>query len=73
MKVDAFDSEEETPDAEDPRWKEVLGMQRLGPDKEHEYVGTSLSNVEEAAYTHLKMTIVPDGGVKRFRVFGTKV
>ncbi|KAL8997780.1 MAG: hypothetical protein Q9169_003029 [Polycauliona sp. 2 TL-2023] len=72
MKIDAFDGEE-SPYAEDPRWREVLGIQKLGADQEHEYAGSSLSNVQEAAYTHLKMTIVPDGGVKRFRVFGTRL
>ncbi|KAL8724353.1 MAG: hypothetical protein Q9181_006864 [Wetmoreana brouardii] len=71
MRLDACDCGDETPNAEDPRWTEVLGLQRLGPNKEHEYADQSLSNVEGAAYTHLKMTIVPDGGVKRFRVFGT--
>ncbi|KAL8659762.1 MAG: hypothetical protein Q9226_000258 [Calogaya cf. arnoldii] len=73
MKVDGLDSEEDSPGAEDPRWNEVLGVQRLGPDKEHEYAGSSLSRVEQVAYTHLKMTIMPDGGVKRFRVFGTRL
>ncbi|KAL8674452.1 MAG: hypothetical protein Q9168_001117 [Polycauliona sp. 1 TL-2023] len=73
MKIDAFDGKEETPDAEDPRWKEVLGIRKLGADLEHEYAGSSLSNVGEGAYTHLKMTIMPDGGVKRFRVFGTRL
>ncbi|KAL8712581.1 MAG: hypothetical protein Q9220_003112 [cf. Caloplaca sp. 1 TL-2023] len=73
MKVDACDCVAGTPKAEDTRWKEVVGLQKLGPDKEHEYAGPSLNHVEGAAYTHLKMTIVPDGGVKRFRVLGTRV
>ncbi|KAI4093162.1 MAG: hypothetical protein L6R37_007429 [Teloschistes peruensis] len=60
-------------EAEDERWSEVVGVQRLGPDREHVYEGEELKNVEGAAYTHLKMTIFPDGGVKRFRVFGTRV
>ncbi|KAL8689556.1 MAG: hypothetical protein Q9218_004795 [Villophora microphyllina] len=64
---------EKTANAEDARWTEVVGLQRLGPDKEHEYAGPDLSNVDSAVYTHLKMTIVPDGGVKRLRVFGTRV
>lgn len=72
-KVDACDCEGETPKADDARWKEVLGVQKLGPDKEHEYAGSSLNSVAGAAYTHLKLTIIPDGGVKRFRVFGTRV
>ncbi|KAL8775641.1 MAG: hypothetical protein Q9209_000137 [Squamulea sp. 1 TL-2023] len=72
MKIDAWDSEG-VPNTEHPQWKEVLGVQKLGPDKEHEYADSSLSNVDGAAFTHLKMTIIPDGGVKRLRVFGTRV
>ncbi|KAL8888066.1 MAG: hypothetical protein Q9215_004446 [Flavoplaca cf. flavocitrina] len=73
MKIEALDDGEGSPDPEDSRWKDILGLQRLGPDKEHEYAASNLSNVEGAAYTHLKMTIVPDGGVKRFRVFGIRL
>ncbi|KAL8728941.1 MAG: hypothetical protein Q9166_005036 [cf. Caloplaca sp. 2 TL-2023] len=73
MKVEAYDCGEETLDDEDPWWTEILGLQKLGPDKEHEYAGSDLKNVERTPYTHLKMTIVPDGGVKRFRVFGSRV
>lgn len=73
MKIEALEDGEGSPDPEDSRWKEILGIQRLGPDKEHEYAASNLSNVEGAAYTHLKMTIVPDGGVKRFRVFGERL
>lgn len=72
MKIDAMDCEEDTPNAEDQRWEEVVGLHELGPDREHEYAGPNLKNVEGVAYTHLKLTIVPDGGVKRFRVFGTR-
>ena len=70
--VHAAECGEEVLKAEDPRWKEVVGLQDLGPDKEHEYAGPSLKNVEETTYTHVKLSIVPDGGVKRFRVFGTR-
>ncbi|KAL8957430.1 MAG: hypothetical protein Q9183_006063 [Haloplaca sp. 2 TL-2023] len=73
MKVEGCDCGEETPEAEDGRWVEVIPLQKLGPDKEHEYAGPQLSTAEGAAYTHLKMTIVPDGGIKRFRVFGKRV
>lgn len=52
---------------------EVLGLQDLGPDREHEFGEDVLRNIKDRAYTHVKMTIVPDGGVKRFRVFGTVV
>ena len=71
VRVDACDAGSELPSPEDSRWVGILDLQKLGPDKEHEYAGTSLQNME-SAYTHLKMTILPDGGVKRLRAFGTR-
>lgn len=58
---------------EEGNYVEVLGLEDLGPDREHEFGEAVLRNIKDRAYTHVKMTIVPDGGVKRFRVFGTVV
>lgn len=55
--------------AEGGDWKEVVEEQKLGPDAEHEFI---ISGDEEKGYTHIKMTILPDGGVKRLRVFGVR-
>lgn len=52
---------------------EILALKDLGPHREHEFGEDVLRNTKDRAYTHVKMTIVPDGGVKRFRVFGTVV
>jgi allantoicase len=67
------------------RWVELVGEQRLGPDAEHEFLvgndGEPDHSPRETApdgdgsprgYTHVKMTIIPDGGVKRLRVFGVR-
>lgn len=54
---------------EEVDWMEVVGEQTLGPDAEHEYF---ISGDEKRGYTHVKMTIIPDGGVKRLRVFGIR-
>jgi len=54
-------------------WTEILQPARSGPDQESDYEGDCLVNVEGKAYTHVKMVIIPDGGVKRLRVFGTLV
>lgn len=71
VRIDGGRFGEEEVGCEDERWQEVLALQKLGPDAEHEYGGREmLKNVEGNVYTHFKMTIVPDGGVKRFRVFG---
>ncbi|KAI9746156.1 MAG: Allantoicase [Claussenomyces sp. TS43310] len=49
-------------------WEDLIEASECGPDKEH--VFESLSS--EQPYTHVKLTIIPDGGVKRMRVFGTR-
>jgi allantoicase len=50
----------------------VLAPQKSGPDVEIEYK-SELKEVEGKRYTHAKLVIIPDGGVKRFRVFGRRV
>ena len=61
------------PGPDDGLWVEVLGVEKVGPDAVHEFAEGKLVNVDERAYTHIKMTMIPDGGVKRLRVFGTRV
>ena len=72
VRVDAIDAESQEPDVGDGGWEEILDVQKPGPDREHEYGGDVLKGVEGKGYTHAKLTILPDGGVKRFRVFGTR-
>lgn len=56
----------------DGRWIEVVGVQEgLGPDRE--FVFQNPMDHSERVFTHVKLTIIPDGGVKRFRVFGTRI
>lgn len=64
----AFDTD---PPHDDGAWVEVLAPQKSGPDREHVYQA-ELSEVQDRTYTHVKLVIIPDGGVKRFRIFGTK-
>ncbi len=71
MRVDGIDAGGETPEVDDERWVEVVREQELGPDKEHDFVASVRQNGDRELYTHLKLTIMPDGGVKRFRAFGT--
>ncbi|KAI9714950.1 MAG: hypothetical protein M1812_006263 [Candelaria pacifica] len=62
--------EEGEPQAGDQGWVRVVGETSVGPDREHEFqVGEEGSG---RVFSHLKLVIVPDGGVKRFRVFGTR-
>lgn len=50
-------------------WTEILPPKPCGPDREHEFE-IDPSKVEE--WTHVKLTILPDGGVSRLRALGRK-
>lgn len=74
VQVEGLDAEEgeEVVGGDDERWAEIVGPQGCEKDKEHVFAGGLLKSVEGRTFTHMKMTIIPDGGVKRFRVFGTR-
>ncbi|KAG7098760.1 hypothetical protein E1B28_000669 [Marasmius oreades] len=55
--------------AEDQDWKVVLPRIKLGPHRQHFF---QLENVAGVLYTHVKVTIHPDGGIKRVRVIGRR-
>ena len=58
----------EKEDKGEEEWKVLGTVEQCEKDKEHEIV------IEGGVVcTHAKMVIIPDGGVKRFRVFGTRV
>jgi allantoicase len=48
-------------------WRELLARTTLQPNHAHVYADAIDTN---AAATHLRLNIYPDGGVSRFRVFG---
>lgn len=54
---------------EDGEWSLILPRTKLGPHRQHHF---QLENVEGNLYTHVKVTIHPDGGIKRVRIIGTK-
>ena len=60
------------PAADDARWVEILAPQKTGPDREHKYEGEQLGEVENKVWSHVCLRIIPDGGIKRFRVFGRR-
>lgn len=62
------------PEHDSKEWAEVLEPQKCGPDKEHEFENEVLRGMEgeEKVYGFVKMVIIPDGGVKRLRVFGRR-
>lgn len=54
-------------------WTQILVPTPTGPDREHEYGLDMLDHVRGTRYSHVKLVIIPDGGVKRLRVFGRPV
>ena len=55
------------PQASESSWTEILPRSSLGPHRQHYF---QLANVTGKVFTHVRMTIYPDGGVKRIRVIG---
>lgn len=50
---------------DDTEWIDIVGKSKTGPDSIHEYsIGKQLN------ISYVKLTIIPDGGVKRIRVIG---
>lgn len=64
---------EATPKHDDnDAWIQILAPQKTGPDQEHVYGSDLLEDVTDKAYAYVKLVIIPDGGVKRVRVFGKR-
>ena len=67
---------EEEPKFDSEGWKALTnGEQKCQADFEHVYEGDALmvkEPPEGEMWTHIKMTIIPDGGVKRLKVFGRR-
>ena len=56
------DEEENLKDAD---WKTILSQSKLQADVEHKFKSES-----QDAFTHVKLTIFPDGGISRMRLWG---
>ncbi|GJN92527.1 hypothetical protein Rhopal_005557-T1 [Rhodotorula paludigena] len=59
-------STEECPSYDSAGWTRLLDETKLGPHRQHFY---QLSHPEKA-WTHARLNIYPDGGVKRLRLYG---
>lgn len=69
VKVEAIDWEGAgPPDALSGGWTDLVAPSRCGPDQEHAFE----SLVRGTAFTHVKLVMIPDGGVKRIRVFAKR-
>lgn len=54
-------------DAEDSRWEKLLPVVPLGPNSRHLFQIPTTTK----SYSHIKLHMIPDGGIGRFRVYGT--
>ncbi|KAF5351866.1 hypothetical protein D9756_007571 [Leucocoprinus leucothites] len=50
-------------------WTLILPRTKLGPHRQHYF---QLENVEGMTFTHVRVTIYPDGGIKRVRLIGQR-
>lgn len=50
-------------------WKIILTKRKLQPHRTHEYLKDDLKS--KGPFSHIKITIAPDGGLSRIKVFGT--
>lgn len=68
-KIDAIEWKESSePGAEAEGWTEIVPPSKCGPDQEHDFA----SSLQDISFTYVKITIIPDGGVKRLRVLGRR-
>ncbi|KAI9766714.1 MAG: Allantoicase [Geoglossum simile] len=66
--------EGDQPDWKGDSWVEILGPQKCRAHYEHVFEEAVLCGAGGGkAWTHVMLTMIPDGGVKRFRVFGSRV
>lgn len=69
-KLDAIEWKDDgEPGADAQGWIEVLEPSKCGPDQEHAFD----CKFPDTPFTHVKLTIIPDGGVKRLRVLAKRV
>jgi allantoicase len=56
------------PEVDAEAWADIAPPSRCGPDQEHKFG----SLITDKAITHVKLIMIPDGGVKRLRVYGKR-
>jgi allantoicase len=73
--VHGFVEGKEDPSHDNPGWVELVkGEKRCQADTEHIFEGNDLAagGEDTRVFTHVKLTLIPDGGVKRLRIFGRR-
>lgn len=72
VQVFAAGPADKAPEHDSSAWTEILSPQKTGPDREHEFGWDVMEKVEGMVVGFVKMVIIPDGGVKRIRVWGRR-
>lgn len=57
------------PPVADAEWTQILPRSKTGPGRQHFF---PLTNVQGKAYSHVRVTMHPDGGIKRVRIVGRR-
>lgn len=57
------------PSAEESAWTCILPRTKVGAHAQHYF---DLENVDGKVYSHVRVTIHPDGGIKRLRIIGKR-
>lgn len=67
---------ESEPQHDSQGWIDLIkGERPCKADIEHEFEGPELASdlaLQDKVWTHVKLTMIPDGGVKRIRIFGRR-
>ncbi|KAG8749487.1 Allantoicase [Serendipita sp. 396] len=67
--VHATSCPHDIPEVTEDAWVQILRRTRLGPHRRHYF---QLENIDDTVFTHIRVTIHPDGGIKRVRVYGKR-
>ncbi|KAF2274856.1 Allantoicase [Westerdykella ornata] len=68
--IDNDEDEERVKSKEFDKWEMILSRKKCGPSQRH---GWLLNTPTSKAYTHVRLQMFPDGGIARFRLYGTAV
>ena len=63
------DTHQIIPTLDEDKWTMILPHQKLGPHRRHFF---QLENVADKLFSHVRVTIYPNGGIKRVRVMGRR-
>lgn len=64
-----YTSEGNIPQSDGEYWVQILTRVKLGPHRRHFF---QLETSPDQVFSHVKVTIYPDGGIKRVRIIGTR-